>query len=54
MVLVSGETTPRGAWPLGRVMEALSGKDGLVRSVKVKTRLGIFHRPVVRLVRLEM
>ena len=54
MVLVSGETTPRGAWLLGRVIEALPGKDGLVRSVKVKTRLGIFHRPVVRLVRMEM
>jgi len=37
------------AWPLGRVTEVFSGKDGLVRVVNVKTKCGIFKRPVHKL-----
>lgn len=54
MVLVSGEVTPRGSWPLGRVLETFPSPDGLVRSVKVKTRLGTFVRPIARVVTLEL
>ena len=54
MVLVSGDAAPRGAWPLGKVVEIFPGKDGLVRCVKVKTRLGTYLRPAVRMVLLEV
>ena len=37
IVLVVDETVPRGAWPLGRILEVKTGRDGLVRAVLVKT-----------------
>ena len=37
VVLIADENHPRGAWPLARVVEVVIGRDGLVRSAKVKT-----------------
>jgi transposase InsO family protein len=53
VVMVLDERSVRGQWPLGRVMEAYAGSDGLVRSVRVKTRAGYFVRPVTKLCLLE-
>ena len=36
-------------WPLGRVIEVFVGKDGFVRVVNVRTKNGIFKRPVHKL-----
>ena len=36
-------------WPLGRVIEVFTGKDGIMRVVNVKTKNGIFKRPVHKL-----
>ena len=36
-------------WPLGRVVEVFTGKDGLVRVVNVKIMSGIFKRPMHKL-----
>lgn len=43
----------RGEWPLGRVIEAYPGADGLVRVVKVKAKDKEYLRPVHRLCPLE-
>ncbi|KAJ8980855.1 hypothetical protein NQ317_008914 [Molorchus minor] len=40
--------TPPLHWPLGIITEAFSGKDGQVRVVSVKTKTGIYKRPVVK------
>ena len=53
MVIVSGEGTHRHQWPLGRIVEAMPDKDGLVRRAKVKTARGMILRPVNRLCHLE-
>ena len=34
--------TPRGIWPLGRVLEVFTGPDGIARSCELKTALGAF------------
>ena len=53
-MLVLDENTPRSSWPLGRVIEVYkNSRDGLVRSVKVKTRTSELVRPVVKVVLLE-
>ena len=52
IVLVISET-PRGQWPLGRVIEVFPGKDGLVRTAKVKTASATFVRPVTKLALIE-
>ena len=37
LVLLVGEPLPRGQWRLGRVVKVVPGRDGLVRTVEVKT-----------------
>ena len=54
VVLVLDESTPRGSWPLGRVLEVHQSRDdGLVRSLKVKTRTSVLTRPIDKVVLLE-
>jgi hypothetical protein len=49
-VLVADERTPRGSWPLGRVLEVYSNrKDGFVRSVKVKTSTTALVRQITKM-----
>ena len=36
VVLVVAPDTPRGQWPLGRVLEVFPGKDKHVRAAKVR------------------
>ena len=38
IVLVCDEVTPRNCWPMGRVIQVNSGRDGLVRSPVIKTK----------------
>jgi len=49
LVLIFDEKTPRGQWPLGRVIEVYKGRDGLVRSAKIAFKDGVLHRPVNKL-----
>lgn len=53
IVLVMDENLPRGEWPLGLVCEVNCGRDGLVRSARVKVAKVIKTRPVTKLVLLE-
>lgn len=43
------DTGPRNSWALGRVIETYPDKKGNVRSVKLKTRSGMLHRPIHKL-----
>lgn len=53
VVLVVDENSPRGRWPLGRVVRALPGDDGNVRAAEVRTKSGTYVRPVAKLCLLE-
>lgn len=53
IVLVVTENTPRGQWPLARVVEVKHGRDGLVRSCVVRTQRSQLVRPVTKLCLLE-
>jgi hypothetical protein len=53
LVLFVIEQTQRSVWPLGRIIEVIKGRDGLVRTVKVKTPQRILTRPVTKIVLLE-
>ena len=54
IVLVRDHNSPRLEWPLGRVEECVRGRDGLVRTVKVKTSSGTLVRAVQNLHDLEV
>ena len=46
IALILDDKTPRNFWPLGRVLEVYTNRnDGLVRSVKLKTRASELTRP---------
>ena len=53
LVLMTGEGSKRGCWPLGRVVEAHPDPDGFVRSVTVQDKNSLKRRPVAKLALLE-
>ena len=53
VVLVIDPDTPRGQWPLGRVLEIYPGKDNHVRAVKVQVGRKELIRPVIKICPLE-
>lgn len=50
IVLMMDESLPRNCWLKGRVTMLHPGQDGKTRSVTVKTQMGIYKRPVARLI----
>jgi len=53
LVLVCDEQLSRGKWPLGLVLEVNKGRDGLVRSCKVRVNGSVKLRPITMLCVLE-
>ena len=54
LVLLLDENNPRRLWPLGLVVDVREVRDGLVRSVRVKTKSTELVRPISKLVSLEV
>ena len=53
VVIIVTSNSPRGHWPLGRIVKPLPGPDGVVRTAIVKTADGEYVRPVAKLCLLE-
>ena len=53
VVLVVSPDSPRGHWPLGRIVEVFPGKDGHVRVARVQVGQNTLKRPITRLCPLE-
>ena len=53
VVLVMSVDTPRGRWPLGRIIKTYAGADGRVQVTDVQIGKGIIKRPIVKLCPLE-
>ncbi|XP_014663229.1 PREDICTED: uncharacterized protein LOC106805948 [Priapulus caudatus] len=53
LVIVSQDNTPRNQWPLGLIIDAHLGADGLVRAVEVRTASGTYERPISKICLLE-
>ena len=54
VMLVISPDTPRGNWPLGRVLEVYPGKDRHVHVAKIQVGEGTLMRPVTKLCPLEL
>ena len=52
VVVVVEYDAPRTRWPLGRVVHAYAGTDGLVKSVRVRIGESEYDRPVHKLILL--
>lgn len=46
ILFVAVENSHRNSWPLGKVVEVLHDKKGLVRRAKVKVKSGTLERPI--------
>ena len=53
LVIISSHDVPRSYWPMGRIIEVYPGRDGVVRSVKLKTSNAELSRPSALLWLLE-
>ena len=53
LVLVIDENSPRKQWPMALIVETREGRDGLVRSVKLRSKGTCITRPVTKIVPLE-
>ena len=53
LVLLMEQNVPRNLWPLAIVDDVSIGRDGLVRSVVVRTRTTTFRRPITQIIMLE-
>ena len=53
LVLLEDEDLKRGKWPLGRVEKVMPGPDAVVRVADIRTRTGVYTRPVSKVIRLE-
>lgn len=49
LVIVAHDNLPVLKWPIGIIKEVFPGRDGIIRVVSVKTKDGIYKRPVVKL-----
>ena len=54
LVLIVDENTPRSLWPLGIIVDVKYSRDGLVRTVRVRTKSTVLTRPVTKIVLLEV
>ena len=52
-VIIEEDNRERSKLPLARVIKFFYGKDGVVRSVQLKTKDSALHRPVAKLCALE-
>ncbi|MEM7282789.1 MAG: hypothetical protein AAF438_14300 [Pseudomonadota bacterium] len=53
LVLLVEDNAPRGHWPLAVITDVFPGPDGLIRTVKLKTKSSMLIRPVTKLCLLE-
>lgn len=53
VVIVMSTDTPRGKWPLGRIVKLFPGKDNKVRVVDIQVGRTVLRRPIVKLCPLE-
>jgi hypothetical protein len=54
IVIIADECAPRNCWKKGVVIDLHPGGDGKTRSVTVKTAVGIYKRPVSKLIVLDV
>lgn len=52
VVLIKEDNVPPNNWPMARVIEAIADSEGLVRTVRLKSKSSEYWRPVQVLVRL--
>ena len=53
-VMIREDNTSRLAWPVGIVSRVIPGRDHVIRAAEIKTKTGVYARPVQRLHKIEL
>ena len=53
LVLLKNYELKRNKWPLARIVKIQPGQDGVTRVVDLRTKDGIYTRPVAKVLKLE-
>ena len=53
LVILVDEDKRKSTWSLGRIVEMLPGDDGIVRVVTMRTKNGLYTRPITKIGKLE-
>ena len=53
VVLIRDDNMSRNEWKMGRIVEQIPSKDGMIRAVRLQTSKGFIRRPIQRLALLE-
>ena len=53
IVLINDDNLPKNSWKLAKIIETITSKDGLIRTLVVKTPTSILRRPIQKLSLLE-
>ena len=51
--LIADDKMTRSKWPLGRVVDVIRGRDGIVRTIRLKTKTGFCSRPIQKVILFE-
>ncbi|GFS89738.1 DUF5641 domain-containing protein [Trichonephila clavipes] len=54
MVLIGNDNKKRLSWPIAKIIELIPGRDGEIRTVRLKTQHGTLIRPMQRIFPLEV
>ncbi|GFX43104.1 DUF5641 domain-containing protein [Trichonephila clavipes] len=54
MILIGNDNKKRLSWPIAKIIELIPGRDGEIRTVRLKTQHGTVIRPVLRIFPLEV
>ncbi|GFQ77617.1 DUF5641 domain-containing protein [Trichonephila clavata] len=54
IVLIGDDNKKRLSWPIAKIIELIPGRDGEIRTVRLKTQHGTVIRPVQRIFPLEV
>lgn len=54
VVIIGSDNDKRLSWPIAVITEVIKGKDGIVRTIKLKTSTGELWRPIQRIYPLEV
>ncbi|KAL7868352.1 hypothetical protein SRHO_G00097360 [Serrasalmus rhombeus] len=49
VVLLVDDCAPRNSWIMGKIIEAVPDKKGLVRRVRIKTKTNVLERPITKI-----
>lgn len=49
IVIIKEDNMPPGKWHLGRIIQPLPSRDGIVRAAKIRTLTGDYIRPILKL-----